>query len=571
MTNTHRSLALAFMLLCFTVTLAAEEVARTDPAEFAALLQAYDAALAAKNTDALASLYLAKDARLAQELVSDWQETFARFDALQADSEVRLAGVSGDVALLRFSQQLSGRLAGAADEPRLIREEVSDHLLRRERGSWRFSAESWPVPSVPADLRRVLADASGTAGPAIVELVLSLHAGSWRAVRSLGWRGRVPAPAPTGLAEHVKSAADIAANIHARRQAGTLHLLTQVEEGRFAALPPVWMPASDLAEEELELRRLLDQLEADFANAQLHEQFAQRLEAAGLTDLALAEWQKAAALSPTPVREAAVRRLLAAVKRAATTQPPAAGRLNIPDSAAAPVADARADLVRLKPANVLASEPFLLRLTPDEPLVSEILASLETLHRQMTESFGIPMKQVEVSVFASRQDFNEFRRQRGETGFPLWSGGVSGVDGILTYSRPGVERSIAHEYAHEAIKQFVGGAAVPVWLDEGVAAMVEDMPGPWQEELRRLHQQGRLVPIADLSGPWNALPTELAAGAYAQSRSLAGYLLSTVGREGLLAILTELRRGAGFDQAFGRVLGTDMAGFQQQWLRATFR
>lgn len=553
--------------VCFTVTcsgsLAADQTATNHAGQFAAMLKAYDAALATENADALAALYVGGNLRTVRQLVRDWRQTFARFDSLEANSEVKLVGVSGDTALLRSSHRLSGRPTREPDAVHLIADEVLDHLLRRVDGTWYFTGQTWPVVSVEPELRRVLALAAEPGEPVVVDLVLFLRAGSWQVVRSLPWAGHVRALAPVGVTERVQLATNSAAEIHSRRQAGTLHLLTQVEDGEFAPLNPVWLPAAEPSEQERGLWRLSGQVMADFANAQLHERFARRLEQVGLTGLAATEWQKAAALAPSADREAAVRRLAGIV--------PDGPRQAWDRPSARPAANAASELAQWKPSNVLVSQPFVLRLTPAEPRVSEILASLETLNRQMTQTFGIPLKQAEVSVFASREEFNAFRQRRGETGFPHWSGGVSGVHGILTYSRPGVERSIAHEYAHEAVKQFVGGAPVPVWLDEGIAAVVEGMSDGWQEELRRRHREGRLVPIADLSRPWNALPTELAAGGYAQSRSLAGYLLSTAGREGLLAILTELRRGAAFDQAFARALGTDMAGFQQRWLRATFR
>ncbi|MFQ6133233.1 MAG: peptidase MA family metallohydrolase [Armatimonadota bacterium] len=556
--------------MSLAASVAAEQLAPGDSVEFAGLLEAYDAALASENADAVASLYVRGKGLTVRQMVGGLRETFAAYEELQAESEMRLWGASGDAALLRVHHRLTGRPRGGAQTVEFIADEVSDHLLRREGGSWRFSGQSWPITSPEAELRRMVGAKAGAAGPRVVDVVLVLRAGSWQAVRALEWRGRVSAAAPVGLEQRVQAAAASASDLYARRQAGTLHLLTQIEAQGYVPLNSVWLPEEERGDEELALRRLLDQVETDFGNAQRHEELARRLETADLAGLALVAWEKAAGLEATPAREAAVRRL-----RAALGGPAGAGAAVMAAAAGGPVGrmpapDSRSQVARAKPPNVLVSQPFLLRLAPGEPRASEILAILETLHRQVTQSFGIPMQQVEVSVFATREDFNAFRRWRGETEVPLWSGGVSGVDGILTYSRPGVERSIAHEYAHEAIKQFAGGAVVPVWLDEGVAAIVEGLAEGWEEELRRLHGAGRLVSIGELSGPWSALPAELAAGAYAESRSLAGYLLSTAGREGLLAILTELRRGANFDQAFQKVLGVDMAGFQRQWLVATF-
>ncbi|MFQ5808424.1 MAG: peptidase MA family metallohydrolase, partial [Armatimonadota bacterium] len=325
---------------------------------------------------------------------------------------------------------------------------------------------------------------------------------------------------------------------------------------------------------EHQLRAQAERVQAAFGDAGEHVRLADLLSDAGWHRLAVEEYEKARALDPSVNTGGKWERAVQALRRDEQLRQ-WKGRLDAQRAAELALEGRRlaqqdrSAVSARKPPAFLVSDYAIVRHHAAEPMLADAMAALEEAHCEAVTVFGFPMEPVSVSIFRTRQEYQAFRQFRGETMVPEWSGGTSGIDGILTYSHAGVGKSVAHEYGHEAVHQFARDARVPVWLDEGIAVIMEDAfahHAALTAELYR-RRRGAFFPITDLSGAWSRLPGEMARYAYAQARGMVEFLLARWGRERVLAVLRDLRRGATYDEAFVRNLGVSQAGFEQEWAR----
>ena len=112
---------------------------------------------------------------------------------------------------------------------------------------------------------------------------------------------------------------------------------------------------------------------------------------------------------------------------------------------------------------------------------------------------------VDVYVYASATDLQSTLFLSGEE----WQGGHANpkLGVVMVAVTPGsaqsieMETLIPHELAHVMLYRNVGDGytALPVWLSEGIASLVELYPNPdYDQALKTASQNNSLVPIADL-------------------------------------------------------------------------
>ena len=175
---------------------------------------------------------------------------------------------------------------------------------------------------------------------------------------------------------------------------------------------------------------------------------------------------------------------------------------------------------------------------------------------------------VAVYVYASSKEL------RGAMVYPQeWTGGLAfPAYGIIAI---GVEpanlawgkRAMAHETAHLLTYQmtFNPYADIPTWLDEGLSMYAEgDLSIDFKSSLAYAISDDSLISVQTISSNF---PTDFeeAILSYAESYSLAEFLIDRYGKEKMLQLLSIFKQGSSYDDALSEAYGFDTAGLEEQW------
>jgi hypothetical protein len=180
-------------------------------------------------------------------------------------------------------------------------------------------------------------------------------------------------------------------------------------------------------------------------------------------------------------------------------------------------------------------------------------------------------KPVSIFIYASYRDL------RGSiVAAEEWTGGVAYAGfsiisiGISTNNLDWGKEAVAHEIGHLITHQVAFspyGAALPPWLDEGLAMHTEGpQPDADKVALRKLITGGTIATLKSLSSPFPADPQE-AFAAYAQSRSVIEYLADNFDKSKINDLLVTLNNGASMDDALTRVYGLNLDGLDEAWMK----
>ncbi len=566
---TKQVAAFVFVLLC--ACSACANTASTDGfgARVEALAREYARALAQGDPEPVLSLHVAPNAVTRERVEQELAAVHDRYADVEAQARVLIGAQYEGRGLLRWSLQVTGRLMRGDGTRYLIRDGVRDSLLGQGGDGWGFGNAEWPQADAAGEVRNVLAAAQALEGPLVVDCVLRRQGGRWRPLRPMLWAGGIAGETEGegDLAAAIRDAGEALNSAEARGDRGELHLFVERRGRSWRPPEMLWRPATD-ERADARLERLAAEVEQSFADAERHEALAEAYLEAEVFDWALEEYEKAASLAPTVERAARVQQ----VREYARATPDHAD-FGLDLTASRRLVRRMRALARSattagasRPAQLLLSEAALVRLSPGEPRARSVLAGVESANRRLTREFGFDVAPVEVSVFANQAQYLAYRLSRGDTGVPTWSGGTSGPDGILTYSRPGVEASIAHEYAHTSVDQVTGGATIPKWVAEGFATLMEGAPPDFEAELERVYREGAAVPLGDLCFGWSRLPERAAAAAYVESRGAVAYVLEVYGTDRFRTLLKAFPRTRTFDEAFRAVLGVTMAELYAAWV-----
>jgi len=178
---------------------------------------------------------------------------------------------------------------------------------------------------------------------------------------------------------------------------------------------------------------------------------------------------------------------------------------------------------------------------------------------------------VDVYVYATSSDLQSALFLGGEE----WQGGHANprLGVVLLVVSPGPEQRIEmetlipHELAHVMLYRNIGDGyqALPVWLNEGMAALAELYPNPDYDQALSVASQNRsLLPITELCDtfPLDASRTYLA---YAESQSFVRFLRDTYGTSALFSLTSAYADGLSCDQGAVRTLGTSLANLDSRW------
>ncbi len=125
---------------------------------------------------------------------------------------------------------------------------------------------------------------------------------------------------------------------------------------------------------------------------------------------------------------------------------------------------------------------------------------------------------------------------------------------------------VKHEYSHLALADRFGIVQPPRWLDEGIAMYIAFEWRWWNSfSLSRAVLFGGLMRLESIED-MNRFDQTAAEIAYAESYMAVKYLLDSYGIESLNILINELARKTPIDQAMMAATGSDLAGFEEEFI-----
>lgn len=201
-----------------------------------------------------------------------------------------------------------------------------------------------------------------------------------------------------------------------------------------------------------------------------------------------------------------------------------------------------------------------------QQLLQQALQALEKLQQDIGVSLERP---IHIYVYANRSDMRLALPSRSERydEMTVTLGMVVSDDTLLLLgSEPDLSQTLAHELSHIVVglatKNPFGD--LPRWLDEGLAMYAEGgLPARNRYALDRAIKQDDLISVRSLSG-YSGDPAKVDLF-YAESYSLVEFLLTTYGREKMVALLQEFKQGIYQEDALQKVYGFGLDELDRQW------
>lgn len=201
----------------------------------------------------------------------------------------------------------------------------------------------------------------------------------------------------------------------------------------------------------------------------------------------------------------------------------------------------------------LRSERFRVFFDParDEESATRALMILESAHRRVGAALGVfPAQPVNVVLYTRAQ----FRQITGLAG---WS--AAAYDGRIRVpldataaDRDDLERVLSHEFVH-ALVATLAGRAVPAWLNEGLASVLEPTEADGSQNDPPAARVRAALP--GLHRSFVGLPRREAEVAYASASMGVRALIERRGAGAVVELLADLGRGSPFATAFHHRIG----------------
>jgi tetratricopeptide (TPR) repeat protein len=197
---------------------------------------------------------------------------------------------------------------------------------------------------------------------------------------------------------------------------------------------------------------------------------------------------------------------------------------------------------------------------PAEAALAEAaLQSLDRAYWRIGQELGtFPNEPIRVVLYTTEQ-FRDITRS------PSWAAGA--YDGTIRVPMRGalddsgeLDRVLAHEFTHALIST-LAARNVPTWLNEGIAAALENGDLSWADEHAALT---RRVPLAVLQSGFSRFSGPEATLAYAASARAARRLLDDAGGFAVANLLRDLGTGIPFESAFAHRMQMSFAAFQAE-------
>lgn len=205
-------------------------------------------------------------------------------------------------------------------------------------------------------------------------------------------------------------------------------------------------------------------------------------------------------------------------------------------------------------------------------LATDVLRTLEEHFRTLqTELRFAPGEPIAVVLY-TQQTFRDVTRA------PSWAGAANDgrirvpVQGLTSVSDQ-LSHVLMHELTHSFVRQKTQGRC-PQWLDEGLAQWME---GRRSEStalpLIAAYEQGMHPPVKQLEGSWEGFSGQSASFAYAWSLASVETIIANSGMWGIERLLGELAAGSAVESALGTSLQTNYPDLERgmvDYLRKTY-
>lgn len=197
-----------------------------------------------------------------------------------------------------------------------------------------------------------------------------------------------------------------------------------------------------------------------------------------------------------------------------------------------------------------------------EQFIRDVVNTSEDYYDTITEDLGFNRfnfwlwdKRAEIYIYADAQDYHS------ATGQPKWSQGAAmplqKVIQTFVYANDFFDTVLLHEMRHLIFREFVGfnNYAVPLWLDEGVAAYKSDSKYSAADifVLEALNKN-KALSIKDMSSYAgrlaNSAQTRLF---YAQAESIVTFLIQDLGKDNFVEFCQNLRDNKNLSKALDSV------------------
>jgi tetratricopeptide (TPR) repeat protein len=182
----------------------------------------------------------------------------------------------------------------------------------------------------------------------------------------------------------------------------------------------------------------------------------------------------------------------------------------------------------------------------DAPLAKEVVDRLEAAYSRIGKALGTHPTQPITVVLYTREQFDDI------TQLSAWS--VAAYDGRiriplgLTLAQPAeLDRLLSHEFVHAVVTK-LGGRAVPAWVNEGLATVLE--PAGSKDVEAVLDRANDGPALSKLHRSFVGLSVRDAEVAYASAARAVRRLIEQHGTSAVVALLKDLSQGAPFDDAF---------------------
>jgi hypothetical protein len=196
-------------------------------------------------------------------------------------------------------------------------------------------------------------------------------------------------------------------------------------------------------------------------------------------------------------------------------------------------------------------------------------AAAATALVRLTQDVGLGTQQpVDIYIYANSNDM-----QAAVLFQPDWAGGLAFpednivVIGVSTDQLDWGKGAEAHELTHVLVGHltFTCLGSIPTWLNEGLAMYGQG--GALPDQVALLDQARVTNTLPALSSLAGAFPGDSTRAnlAYAESSSVAEFLIQTYGQDRMTALLLALRAGATIDAALLPVYGFDTNGLEDAW------
>ena len=196
----------------------------------------------------------------------------------------------------------------------------------------------------------------------------------------------------------------------------------------------------------------------------------------------------------------------------------------------------------------------------DRPTASAVSVEAEFHYRVIAAELGKDAstweRKCHLFVFDDEGDWKKFQQTGG---LDPWTGGIHSEGALFIHRKPGWKsdnQTLPHEITHLVVYRFLG-PGVPLWLNEGFAeyaasrcrAAFYRARGYNARPRANMVKEEQYVPVADLTGAMSyPVENERVAAFYEESQKLVRFLCAA-DRNGFLAFLEAMGKGARFETA----------------------